>query len=91
MFLTMQGLEYSTQFKKDFRKITRLPISDIILVGHIIGRLQRGKLLDVIASATKQLKVELTSSFPRKRESSETQSRETGDRVLIVGFVGLPW
>ena len=43
----MQVLEYSTQFKKDFRKITRLPISDIIQVGHIIGRLQRGELLDV--------------------------------------------
>lgn len=43
----MHDLEYSTQFKKDFRKITRLPFSDIILVGHIIGRLQRGELLDV--------------------------------------------
>lgn len=39
-------LEYSTQFKKDFKKIARLSISDIIQVGHIIGKLQRGELLD---------------------------------------------
>jgi len=42
----MYVLEYSTQFKKDFKKITRLPISDIIQIGHIIGKLQRGELLD---------------------------------------------
>lgn len=42
----MYVLEYSTQFKKDFRKITRLPISDIIQVGHIIGKLQQEEPLD---------------------------------------------
>jgi len=37
----MLQLEYSTQFKKDFKKIIRMSISDIIEVGHIISALQR--------------------------------------------------
>ncbi|EKA3901885.1 type II toxin-antitoxin system YafQ family toxin [Vibrio cholerae] len=42
----MYSLEYSTQFKKDFKKITIMPISDIIEVGNIISKLQRGEKLD---------------------------------------------
>ncbi|EKO3629304.1 type II toxin-antitoxin system YafQ family toxin [Vibrio metschnikovii] len=38
----MYSLEYSTQFKK----ITKMPISDIIEVGNIISKLQRGEKLD---------------------------------------------
>lgn len=41
----MLTLEYSTQFKKDFKKITRLPIPDILEVGNIIAQLQRGETL----------------------------------------------
>lgn len=37
----MLTLEYSTQFKKDFKKITKMPISDILEVGNIISQLQR--------------------------------------------------
>ena len=42
----MYQLVYSTQFKKDFKKITKMPIADIIEVGNIISRLQRGESLD---------------------------------------------
>jgi len=42
----MYNLEYSTQFKKDFKKITKMPISDIIEVGNIISKLQRNETLD---------------------------------------------
>lgn len=38
----MYNLEYSTQFKKDFKKITKMPIPDIIEIGNIISQLQRG-------------------------------------------------
>ena len=38
-------LEYSTQFKKDFKKITKMPIPDILEVGNIISQLQRGEAL----------------------------------------------
>ena len=38
-------LEYSTQFKKDFKKIAKLPIPDIVEVGHVIKQLQLGKTL----------------------------------------------
>ncbi|OCH01447.1 type II toxin-antitoxin system YafQ family toxin [Aliivibrio fischeri] len=41
----MYNLEYSTQFKKDFKKITKMPISDIIEVGNIISKLQRNETL----------------------------------------------
>lgn len=41
----MYDLEYSTQFKKDFKKITKLPIPDIIEIGNIISQLQRGETL----------------------------------------------
>ena len=41
----MLTLEYSTQFKKDFKKITKLPIPDILEVGNIISQLQRGETL----------------------------------------------
>ena len=41
----MLRLEYSTQFKKDFKKIAKLPIPDIVEVGHVIKQLQLGKAL----------------------------------------------
>ena len=42
----MHELEYSTQFKKDFKKITKMSIPDIIEIGNIISKLQRGETLD---------------------------------------------
>lgn len=41
----MLALEYSTQFKKDFKKITKMPIPDILEVGNLISQLQRGETL----------------------------------------------
>jgi mRNA interferase YafQ len=41
----MLKLEYSTQFKKDFKKIAKLPIPDIVEVGHLIKQLQLGETL----------------------------------------------
>lgn len=35
----MYKLEYSTQFKKDFKKIVKLAISDVVEVGHVITTL----------------------------------------------------
>jgi len=42
----MYCLEYSTQFKKDFKKITKRPIPDIVEVGRIISILQREEALE---------------------------------------------
>ena len=42
----MRSLAYSTQFKKDFKKITKLPIPDIVEVGRIISKLQRDEPLE---------------------------------------------
>ncbi|PVZ72620.1 type II toxin-antitoxin system YafQ family toxin [Pelagibaculum spongiae] len=36
----MLKLEYSTQFKKDFKKIAKLPIPDIVEAGHVVKQLQ---------------------------------------------------
>ncbi|MDT0629877.1 type II toxin-antitoxin system YafQ family toxin [Alteromonas sp. W364] len=41
----MFSLEYSNQFKKDFKKITKLSIPDIIEVGNVISTLQKGEHL----------------------------------------------
>ena len=41
----MLALEYSTQFKKDFKKIAKLPIPDVIEIGYVIKELQLGKEL----------------------------------------------
>jgi mRNA interferase YafQ len=41
----MFALEYATQFKKDFKKIAKLPISDVVEVGHVIKQLQLGQIL----------------------------------------------
>ena len=41
----MLTLEYSTQFKKDFKKIAKLPIPDVVEVGHVIKQLQLGEAL----------------------------------------------
>ena len=38
-------LEYSHQFKKDFKKIAKLAIPDVVEVGHVIKQLQLGKAL----------------------------------------------
>jgi mRNA interferase YafQ len=39
-------LDYSSQFKKDFKKITKLPIPRIIEVGNVISTLQKSLILD---------------------------------------------
>lgn len=39
-------LDYSSQFKKDFKKITKLPIPEIIEVGNVISTLQKNLILD---------------------------------------------
>ncbi|KZY34539.1 addiction module toxin RelE [Oleiphilus sp. HI0081] len=41
----MLTLEYATQFKKDFKKIAKLPIPDVVEVGHVIKLLQLGETL----------------------------------------------
>lgn len=41
----MLTLEYATQFKKDFKKVAKLPIPDVIEVGHVIKQLQLGETL----------------------------------------------
>ena len=41
----MLSLEYATQFKKDFKKIAKLPIPDVVEVGHVIKQLQLGETL----------------------------------------------
>ena len=41
----MIDLEYSSRFKKDFKKITKMPIADIIEVGNVISIIQRGEVL----------------------------------------------
>ncbi|MCJ8316812.1 type II toxin-antitoxin system YafQ family toxin [Idiomarina sp.] len=41
----MLSLEYSAQFKRDFRKVTKLVIPDILEVGNIISKLKRGETL----------------------------------------------
>jgi len=41
----MYQLEYSSQFKKDFKKIAKLAIPDVIEVGHVITSLQQGQKL----------------------------------------------
>ena len=42
----MYKLEYSNQFKKDFKKITKLSIPEVIQVGQVISTLQGGETLD---------------------------------------------
>ena len=42
----MYRLEYSTQFKKDFKNVTKRPIPDIIAVCHVISMLQRDVALE---------------------------------------------
>ena len=39
-------LDSSSQFKKDFKKITKLPIPEIIEVGNVISTLQKSLILD---------------------------------------------
>ena len=43
----MYKLDYSSQFKKDFKKVVKLPIPIVVEVGHVISALQsRQKLAD---------------------------------------------
>ncbi|MFM2480159.1 type II toxin-antitoxin system YafQ family toxin [Celerinatantimonas sp. YJH-8] len=41
----MYKLEYSSQFKKDFKKVVRKAIPDVLAVGHIITLIQRGEAI----------------------------------------------
>ena len=43
----MLKLEYSTQFKRDFKKIAKLPIQDIVEAGHVIKQLQLNEDLSI--------------------------------------------
>jgi mRNA interferase YafQ len=42
----MYQLDYSSQFKKDFKKIIKLSIPEIIEVGSVIATLQKGNQLE---------------------------------------------
>lgn len=41
----MLSLEYSSQFKKDFKKVAKLAIPDVVEVGHVIKQLQLENVL----------------------------------------------
>ncbi len=41
----MFKLEYSNQFKKDFKKVVKSTIPDVVEVGHVITTLQQGQTL----------------------------------------------
>lgn len=41
----MLSLEYSTLFKKDFKKITKMSIPDVIEVGNVVSTLQKEETL----------------------------------------------
>jgi mRNA interferase YafQ len=41
----MLNIEYSTQFKKDFKKVAKLAIPDVVEVGYVIKQLQLGNTL----------------------------------------------
>jgi mRNA interferase YafQ len=41
----MLTLEYATLFKKDFKKVAKLPIPDVVEAGHVIKLLQLGETL----------------------------------------------
>ncbi|GAA0853712.1 type II toxin-antitoxin system YafQ family toxin [Aliiglaciecola litoralis] len=41
----MLKLEYATQFKKDFKKIAKRPLPDVVEVGHVIKLLLLGETL----------------------------------------------
>jgi mRNA interferase YafQ len=56
-------LEYSNQFKKDFKKITKMPIPDIIEVGNVISTLQKGLVLE-----TKYVDHPLTGNWNQFRD-----------------------
>jgi mRNA interferase YafQ len=42
----MLKLEYSNQFKKDFKKVIKLAIPDVIEVGNVVSTLQRNSKLE---------------------------------------------
>lgn len=41
----MLTIEYATQFKKDFKKVAKLAIPDVVAVGRVIKQLQLGEIL----------------------------------------------
>jgi mRNA interferase YafQ len=59
----MLKLEYSSQFKKDFKKIAKLAIPDVVEVGHVISTLQKSELL-----AAKYVDHSLTSNWMGYRD-----------------------
>lgn len=42
----MLTLEYSSQFKKDFKKVTKMSIANIVEIGNVISTLQKGQTLE---------------------------------------------
>ncbi len=42
----MLNIDYTNQFKKDFKKIAKMSIIDIVEVGHVIKQLQLKEILD---------------------------------------------
>ena len=42
----MFSIQYSTQFKKDFKKLRKLPIDDLKLVFDVISNLENNKTLE---------------------------------------------
>lgn len=79
----MLKLEYSRQFKKDFKKIAKLSIPDVVEVGHVIKQLQLGETLPekyVDHSLSGQL-AELSRLPGKTGFSFDLQSRKCNARL----------
>ena len=83
----MLELEYSSQFKKDFKKIAKLAIPDVIEVGHVISTLQKGEQL-----AAKYVDHALTNNWMGFRDCHVKPDLvliyKTTDSTLMLARIG---
>ncbi|MEH6449395.1 MAG: type II toxin-antitoxin system YafQ family toxin [Oleispira sp.] len=83
----MLKLEYSSQFKKDFKKIAKLAIPDVVEVGHVISTLQKSELL-----AAKYVDHALTSNWMGYRDCHVKPDLvliyKTTDDALMLARIG---
>lgn len=82
----MLRVEYTSQFKRDFKKVTRMSIEDILVVGHVISQLQQNEPLSAkfVDHPSLQASAECKPEGAGAEEAGEEEDDKAEEVLLTI-------